>query len=525
MDSQQTWDYDALLNEIERLRRRVVELANEDPEEQDIYQQMFTRHSAVQLLLDPDTGDICDANTAAAEFYGYPIETLRKMNILDINTQSPEQIQNALGRARAGDIHHILTQHRLANGEIRDVEVFPTPVHIRHQARLYATVQDVTECQRMEEALRRSQERYRELFEHSPISIWEEDFSGVRAIVDELRSMGVTDLRSYLHDHMDIVQRMAQSVRILDVNQTSVDFFQAENKDQLMYDLLHYFTQESLIVFADEVAALVEGQTSYECEVPIRSPQGEDLVLALRLEVAPGYKESLARVLVSFIDITERKHTERQMRTALAEKETLLQELYHRTKNNMQVISSLLSMQASSIHDEAAQDILKTTQNRIHSMALVHQKLYQSQNLSRIELGSYVQSLVSYLEASYSLFQSHISIQIQFEPAYLGIDSAIPFGLILNELLTNAFKHAFPGGRHGQIKIHTYPENENRIVVEISDNGIGMPAGFHFANASSLGWMIIHALTKQLHGEITFENRQGVHCRLSFPDNLYRVRV
>lgn len=150
-------------------------------------------------------------------------------------------------------------------------------------------------------------------------------------------------------------------------------------------------------------------------------------------------------------DITERKQTESQLKASLKEKEVLLKEIHHRVKNNLQIISSLLNLQSEYIQDKQDLDIFKVSQNRIESMALIHEKLYQSKDLARIDFGEYIRDLVCTLFCSYEVNSSAIDMKINIDQIFLGIDVAIPCGLMINEVVLNYLKHAFPKGRTGEI--------------------------------------------------------------------------
>ena len=175
-------------------------------------------------------------------------------------------------------------------------------------------------------------------------------------------------------------------------------------------------------------------------------------------------------------EIIERKRGEEQIKASLDEKEVLLQEIHHRVKNNMQVIAGLLDLQAGYVEEPKVQAILLASQNRIRSMALTHEQLYQSSNLAQIDFAEYVGSLISYLSQSYVSQASRLTWQTHLIPLALKIETAIPCGLIINELVTNAIKHAFPSGQPGEIRIGLQETPDQHLILEVSDNGVGFPA-------------------------------------------------
>ncbi len=222
----------------------------------------------------------------------------------------------------------------------------------------------------------------------------------------------------------------------------------------------------------------------------------------------------------------ERKCTEGRMKAALEEKSVLLRELYHRTKNNMQVIAAMLALRAAYTHDERIISLAQDIETKIHGMALVHQKLYQSQNLSRINLQEYLSDLVELLMSSYHIPPDKIAWKLDADPLEALIDTATPLGLVLNELLSNALKHAFPGERHGQISIRMLRTAEGEIDLMVADDGIGMPKGFDIKTSKALGLQtVVNLVEQQLQGTITWDTRQGVICYIRFTDNLYTERV
>ncbi|TFG64569.1 MAG: PAS domain S-box protein [Spirochaetales bacterium] len=218
-------------------------------------------------------------------------------------------------------------------------------------------------------------------------------------------------------------------------------------------------------------------------------------------------------------DISDRKQAETRIKNALSEKETLLRELYHRTKNNMQVISSMLSLQAAKAQNKAMDLIFRETENRIQAMALVHQMLYQTQDLSSLNLSEYIRDLATMLFQSFAQSDKiSLSLDLAVEENVL-IDTAIPCGLILNELLSNSLKHAFPEGRQGSIRIRIARLDPQTLEMVFSDNGIGVPPLFDYRAQNSLGIQTILSLTEQqLQGEAGFESCCGITWRLRFRD-------
>lgn len=218
-------------------------------------------------------------------------------------------------------------------------------------------------------------------------------------------------------------------------------------------------------------------------------------------------------------DITERKRAEEVMQSSLREKEVLLKEIHHRVKNNLQVTSSLLKLQSDCITDSQAREMFLDGHNRIRSMALVHEKLYQSSDLSRINFADYVKSLAALLFRSYAIDVSQISLQVEDNDIFLSVESAVPCGLIVNELLSNCLKHAFPGRRSGNIQVRIGREMEQLLLV-IADDGVGLPDSVRLEGAETLGLQLVRTLAQQLDGAVQVKsNGGGTEFRIGFADD------
>jgi two-component sensor histidine kinase len=224
-------------------------------------------------------------------------------------------------------------------------------------------------------------------------------------------------------------------------------------------------------------------------------------------------------------DITERKLAENATQSALREKETLLREIHHRVKNNMQIISSLFNLQAGHIMDEEARRLLKEGQLRIRSMALIHEKLYKSRDLSTIDLASYIQSLLAYIIHFYKVDTRQIQLATDLEEVSLDINSAMPCGLLLNELISNALKHAFPGGRKGTVTIGLRREKDGTVELRIADDGVGIPEAMDFRATESLGLQIVNLLVEQLEGTIKLDKEKGTSFTVNFHELRYVPRI
>jgi two-component sensor histidine kinase len=203
--------------------------------------------------------------------------------------------------------------------------------------------------------------------------------------------------------------------------------------------------------------------------------------------------------LRAFRDLRLLEESRATIAESLHQKEILLKELHHRVKNNLQVISSLLNMQASMISDPVALEMFEDSRDRVTSMALLHERLYRSGDFSDIDFGDYIHTLAGELSAIH-LDSPRISVDVQVADVRLDIEKAVPFGLIVNELVTNCMRHAFPDGREGTIRIHLYPSDDGVICLEIADNGIGLPAEIGLDTDETLGLRLVGVLVEQIGG-------------------------
>jgi PAS domain S-box-containing protein len=221
-------------------------------------------------------------------------------------------------------------------------------------------------------------------------------------------------------------------------------------------------------------------------------------------------------VLVRVTDISDRKHTIEQIQRSLEEKETLLKEIHHRVKNNLQIISSLLRMQSRRTDDQITSMLFQESQNRVQSMALIHEQLYQSPELSQIDFGDYIRSLTDNLFRCYGVSQRKIVLDIETNSIKLTLDIAIPCGLIINELVSNSLKYAFPEQKNGKITISLTKSPENQLTLIVQDTGIGIPQLLDWQNTDSLGLRIVKNLTRQIKGKIILEREQGTTFYVKF---------
>lgn len=254
----------------------------------------------------------------------------------------------------------------------------------------------------------------------------------------------------------------------------------------------------------------------------LKDKNGREIPFEINVTIV-HFSDALYGVMVAR-NITERKQAEDKIKASLEEKSLLLQEIHHRVKNNMQIISSLLSLQSNYVQDSEVHDILKESQNRVRSMAMIHEKLYQSKDFSRVDFGEYIQNLNSSLFHSYVIDPERIKIRTDVKDILLGIDTAIPCGLLINEFVTNSIKHAFPNGMKGEINVK-FASIDGKIILTVSDNGIGFVNDIDFQNTKTLGMQLINTLVGQIDGTLEISSSNGTKFRITFKEREYKDRI
>ncbi len=338
-----------------------------------------------------------------------------------------------------------------------------------------------SERKRSEEKLRESEESYRSLVETSPDAV-------------------------FLHEEGRFVYLNPAAVRLYGAGSAE------ELYGKIAFDIVHPDDRE-----------MIRSRTDFIMATGVPAPLKEIRILrrdgsAVDVEATAGVSYYRGRKVIQVIqrDSTERKRAEEKIRTSLREKEVLLKEIHHRVKNNLQIISSLLFLQASRTEHHGAVSALRESQARIKSMALIHERLYASPDLASVDMGKYTRDLVSDLQYSHMPEDGLIRLTLNIEDIPLGITEAIPCGLIINELVSNALKHAFPNGREGEITIQLQRAAANQIALTVRDNGVGFPEHVDFRKSPSLGLTLIKSLVEQLDGAIELDSREGTAFTVTF---------
>jgi two-component sensor histidine kinase len=244
----------------------------------------------------------------------------------------------------------------------------------------------------------------------------------------------------------------------------------------------------------------------------------------IEIGLNPINTEDGVMVLASIIDITERRRAQQRLEDTLLEKTVLLNEVHHRVKNNLQVITSLLSLQADYAADPRLRAILAESCGRVKAMALTHQLLYERKDYSKLDLGDYLDRLIQSIRATYRAAEGRINLHLALPPesVHLDLERTIPCGLLVNELVTNSFKHAFPNERCGEISIELVDGEDEHIHVSVADDGVGLPPESELAKGSSLGLQLVQLFVEQLHGVLEIKRESGTCFCMSIPKRLAR---
>jgi predicted ATPase/two-component sensor histidine kinase/GAF domain-containing protein len=283
-----------------------------------------------------------------------------------------------------------------------------------------------------------------------------------------------------------------------------------------IYERVHPDDLSRVRQFIDRRSSDVEND--WELEHRLLVPEGsvKDLrVVAHRLRHESGDVEFVGAVM----DVTAARQSQKRLETSLEEKKALLKEVHHRVKNNLQLISSLLSLQASRIADRAVAELFADSRNRVRSMALVHENLYRAGNYARIPMSSHVQKLCAHLTHAYGMRSQGVELAVRVKEMDLDLEQAVSCGLIINEVVSNALKHAFPDGRSGRVSIELNRQDNRRVVLTVRDDGVGLPPGFDVSQVDTLGLQLVRDLIDQLHGTVQVSSDSGTVFTFAFDEN------
>lgn len=382
--------------------------------------------------------------------------------------------------------------------------------------------EEIQEKNEARAALEKSQIRYMGLFEHLPVAIIEADYSELKRVLDCLPSHIQGDIfTDYVETRPDFVRHCFNSIQVIGVNQETVNLLRVGSVDEVYKGWRFFFSQDNFKVFKRVLRKIREKSYFYEVEVGFRVKDNTRLDIKIRWSVPPGFESSLSSVIVTLLDFTEIKSAERKLQLSLNEKEVMLKEIHHRVKNNLQVISSLLSMQSDYVQDKQSLSVFIESQNRLRTMSMIHEELYQSENLGKIQYSVYIEKLLNQLFQVYGKSDS-VALVTLLESLDITVNRAIPIGLIINELVSNSLKYAFPEDRSipnkPELRVSFSKSGEN-LEMRVEDNGIGMPFGFDLKDSNSLGLKLVNILVRQLGGKIDFssDSKKGTQFKIHIP--------
>ncbi|RQW84717.1 MAG: PAS domain S-box protein [Geobacter sp.] len=459
----------------------VIDITDRKKAEQELLLAKFCIDKAGIGIFHTDEQQIFNANDYACKSLGYTVDELRTMSVSDIDPviTSEKMLEIKRSLEATGSATH-QTVHRRRDGTTFPVEITTTTMEFQGKHYSVSFVQDISERKRTEDALRESEEKFRVLAETSPASI-----------------------------------ALYQGEDVLYINPTAAKLIGYTTEELSRISFWGCVHDDFKGMVRERGLARMRGESvpsQYECKFV--SKEGKELwaIIAVgRIE----FKGKPAGI-VTLVDTTEAKLAEEKVRASLAEKEVLLKEVHHRVKNNLQIISSLLELQSDYIRDEQARMFFRDSQNRIRSMALIHQKLYQSESLAFIDFRDYIEDLATYLFSLSVKDLDLIRLTVDVAEVSLSVDEAIPCGLIINELISNSLKHAFPDARGGEIAVTCRIGEEGMILLTVSDNGIGLPPDLDVGNTETLGLQLVTMLVKQLHGRMELSGDHGTLWEIAF---------
>lgn len=458
-----------------------------------MFRHSIDRASDPIFWLNP-SGGFGYVNDEACRSLGYSREELLQLHLWDIETIYPKEkwfsqweVWENAGR---DSVEYVAGTQRRKDGTLIPVEVVAQHIWSPDGHSLHvAYVRNITERKRAEQALRISEERLRQV-----------------ALVYDI---GVFD-----YDHLTDTRYWSAELR------KHVGLTLSEPVDRSKFEAVVPPDDRERVVAAARRGFDPRGDGHFEVQHRILTAQGGVRWLESRSQTffaGEGSDRHAVRTVGATVDITARIEAEKTLKESLHEKEILLREVHHRVKNNLQIIASLLHFQAKKGKDPEELAALFEARDRLRSMILVHEKLYQSQGLTRIDFGNYLQSLAAELQRSHGARSARrVQVRVSADKFTLPIESALPCGMIVCELLTNVFKYAFPGNRSGNAQIRlTTADSQVRLIV--SDDGVGLPPDFDPQQSTSFGWQLIQNLTAQLGGTLHVVSLNGTTVSICFP--------
>lgn len=453
------------------------------------------------------------ANPYSEIITGYKTQELLNMNFWDIIHEDYKEIAKDRGQKRllgenVPDNYDlkIITK----NKEEKWLNYNASIIEFNGKKAVLGIATDITESKKNQDKIRLSEQRYRTFIEHSSEGIFRAEFYNpipVNLPIDEQIGLIFRDIY-----YAEVNECMAKIYGF-----KSVKEFVGKKVSELMPESDPY-NVEFMKTFIKNGYRLNES-VSKEIDLLGNTIYISNNVVGM---VENGF---LIRVWGVQRDITDKKKSEEALKRSLKEKEILLKEIHHRVKNNLQIVTSLLKLQAGYVSDEKVKQLFRESQNRVHSMSLIHQKLYQTKDIAHIDFKEYIETVTTHIQHSYGILEDRVKIKTEVSNMVMSIDNAIPAGLIINELVSNSLKHAFPDGRCGNIFINAaFDEFNNEYWLLIRDDGIGMNEIPDIERSSSFGLKLVYTLVQQLDGIIEIVTKGGSEFRIQFKSAVYKER-
>lgn len=486
------------------------------------YRLLFEQNPLPMLIYERGTLKMIAANESFLKHYGYKAEQVSSMVLTDLYPADQKKAIIELAHKIQGHVYAGEWRHVVADGSFIDILATSHDILFENKNARIAVINDITERKKIEQELQHSRMLLRSMIDALPMWLSAIDLHGKYFIANQYYSKTFKIPLSQIENHnfkeffeLELYKRhhalvekcikLGKSIEISDV----VEF----EKDQPRYLFGAYtplFDQDGKIFGLSAAVMDITKQKEFEEEIIRLNSTLEEKVAKRTTELARKNEELL-------LEISERVKAEELIKHQLQEKEVLLQEIHHRVKNNMQVIVSILNLQLSSVRDEHTRRILRDSQTRIKTMALVHEKLYETTDFSNIDLIDYIKNLFEFLTSIYKSPSENIQCKITGKSYKVDIDTIIAIGLITNEIVTNSFKYAFDPGSKGLIEIRLTKLDEKNLVYSIKDNGKGLPDGFDIRDTKSLGLQLVSILTEQINGTIDVKNSsKGTEFVLQF---------
>jgi PAS domain S-box-containing protein len=446
-----------------------------DEEIQSLYSNLFNNNHIPMLLIEPETGLIYEANPSAIYFYGYTQEEIQRKYIWQINQLSKDKVFNKMKNASQLDEQHFLFQHKIADGSIRDVEVYSGPIYIKGKTLLYSIIVDITDRIELQRKLNQKNQRLNMALEASSNGLWE----------------WKTDTKELY---------LSPSFYTL----LGFDPYEIKPTVDLWTKLIHPKDRNKCLL--NKIKDQVNPDGVIKSKFRIKKKTGEYIWVISKAKIVENDLDgNPLRIIGSYEDITKLVEKEESLLKTIKEKEALVREVHHRVKNNLQIIISLLKLQTNTIKDNKYRELIKASENRIRTMALVHENLYQTQDFSQINFNSYLNRLISNLQYSLGVNRKKVKINMDIvEDIYLNINEAIPLAQIVNELFTNALKYGCDNDSP-QIDVTLYQDDFYKYTLVVSNNNGNFPKNIDIENPETMGLQLVKGLTDQLNGKLVLD--------------------